>query len=315
MGRIGVRWAVLAVGVAVVLAGTVAVFARDDDGATTEGGCEAARRAPVEPGAQTLRYGGRDRDYRLALPEGSGDRSGHPLVLNLHGFSSNMDKHDANASVGAEGAARGYIVVTPQALGLPRRWNIAAAEDQPDDFGFLHALVADLSGRLCVDPHRVYAAGVSNGAAAAAQLVCQPPYSFAAVAMVSATVPAECPPEHPVSVLAIHGTADPQVPYNGGKVGGEGLTVPPAPKVVEWYAQRYGCATPPVRDEPVPGVQRVRHAGCRGGEEVVLDTVVGGRHEWPGSKAALGDSAVTGAGKTFSATTAILDFFDTHPAR
>ena len=39
---------------------------------------------------------------------------------------------------------------------------------------------------------------------------------FAAIAVVSGELTVDCKPEHPVSVLIIHGTADENLPYDGG---------------------------------------------------------------------------------------------------
>jgi polyhydroxybutyrate depolymerase len=306
------RWLLPAAGAAALVA-TGAVVALTRDAGGEPGAQNPCAAPPPAAGAHTFSYGGRERSYLLALP--ADHSSPRPLLLSLHGFSSNKDKQEANTAMGANGTARGFIVVTPEALGVPKRWNIAADPGRPDDFGFLRALVDDLRGRLCVDPQRMYAAGISNGSAAAAQLVCQPPYGFAAVGLVSATVPAECPPDVAVSVIAIHGTADDQVPYTGGRVGDDGPSVPPAEKVIAWYATRYRCKEPPAVDEPAPGVRRRAYTGCAHGAEVVLDTVTGGGHHWPGGNAAVEDPKNSAAGKQFPATDTILDFFAAHPRR
>ena len=212
--------------------------------------------------------------------------------------------------MGAKGAARGYVVATPTSD--PPQWNAFSDPTLADDYGFIAALVTDLQGRLCIDPTRIFAAGHSNGSAFAGFLVCKAPYPFAGVAMVSATVPSTCPADVMPAVIAIAGTADPQVPYAGGTVGGSTISIPPAADTIAAYATRYGCEPSPVTDEPIAGVQRVRYDGCGGGTAVVFDTVVGGTHPWPGGSQAIADPTDSAAGKQFDATTAILDFFDAH---
>ena len=120
-----------------------------------------------------------------------------------------MRTFEAQTRLAAAGTARGDVVVTPQALGNPTRWNFDRSPSGPDDFGFVHALVTDLEHRLCIDPDRVYTAGHSNGAAFAGLLACRAPYDFAALASVSATVPSTCPSGVVPSMLTIHGYGRP----------------------------------------------------------------------------------------------------------
>ncbi|ADP84598.1 alpha/beta hydrolase family esterase [Pseudofrankia inefficax] len=280
---------------------------------TTGPGCASSRPAT---GAQTLRYDGHDRAYLLSLPTGYDARRPYPLVLDFHGAGGTKEAQEANTLMARTGTARGFIVVTPDALGDPRKWNVFEAPAAADDVGFVHALVAELNQHLCVDPTRIYAAGHSNGSAFAATLVCQTPYVFAAVAMVSATTPAACPTGVAPATLAIAGTADPQVPYAGGTVRSTTTRIPAATAVVDSYATRYGCARPPHHDRPFPEVERLTYSGCADGAAVVLDTVSGGTHAWPGGPAANGDSPSAAgesqAGKSFPATAQILDFFASH---
>ena len=113
----------------------------------------------------------------------------------------------------------GAVVVYPQALGDPR-WNDGepvAAGAAPDDLRFLAALIDTLAAELGIDRKRVYAAGFSNGASMAYRLACQRPELVAAVAPVSggmtAPVASACPRGVPVSIIAMHGTEDPLVPF------------------------------------------------------------------------------------------------------
>lgn len=277
--------------------------------------CAPARPARPSHRPREFEFGGVAREYLLALPRGYDGVRRHPLLLNFHGFSGSKERHEANTGLGAAGSARGYVVVTPDALGEPREWNIFGAAGAADDYAFVDALVAHLTRALCIDRHRVYAAGHSNGSAFAGFLACRRPFRFAAVAMVSAAVPAGCPDGVAPAVVAIHGTADPQVPYRGGTVGGSTVAVPPVRDVVAGYAERYGCDLPGEQGRAAPGVRRLRSRGCAGGSEVLLYTVVGGGHEWPGGATARGVPAADRVpGSTFPASERILDFFDRHPS-
>ncbi len=282
-------------------------------GATTTVGadCTPARPAPAAR-EQTFRFGGVDRHYLLEAPAVYDGRRALPLVLDFPGFANTMEAQDAFTEMGTRGTTHGFVVVTPDALGSPRQWNEFALPGQADDFGFVHALVADLERRLCVDRERVYGAGHSNGSAFAAFLACRAPYDFAAVAMVSATTPAGCPDGVAPSVLAIAGTADLSVPYTGGTVAGSTIPIPAARATIAAYAERYHCAEPARVATLRTGVSELRYTGCTGGAEVALDTVADGSHTWPGGPAAAVDATDSAAGKGFAATERILTFFAAH---
>jgi polyhydroxybutyrate depolymerase len=273
--------------------------------------CTPARPAQSRTAPLHFSFHGNDRTYLLALPREYDGKVAVPLVFSLGGFGATAQAHEANTSMGKDGTARGFAVVTPAALGSPTSWNIFGAKDKPDDFAFVHALVADVERHLCVDRSRVYAIGYSNGSAFAGFLTCTAPYEFAAVAMVEATTPAGCPKGVAPSVLAIAGTADAAVLYNGG-TGQSKSFIPPAPATVKGYAQRYDCASAAEHDEPIAGVQRTRYHSCVGGAEVVLDTVVGGTHDYPGGLVAAHDHVDSAAGRKFPATDEILQFFARH---
>jgi polyhydroxybutyrate depolymerase len=271
--------------------------------------CDPARPAAATDDPQTFRFDGEQRAYLLALPDDYDGATAHPLVFSFHGFASNKEGQEAYTAMADQGTARGYVVVTPDALGDPRDWNYFGDRTRAHDFGFVEALVADLSERLCIDADRVYAAGHSAGSAFAGFLQCKPPYRFAAVAMVAAFVPTTCPVDQVApSVIVFHGSADPAVPYAGGSVGGGSVGIPAVLETLDQYAAAYGCERPAVKGDPAPGVETARLAGCAGGSEVVLYTIVGGSHDWPGNAV---QSDATGA-QAFPTTRTILDFFDAH---
>jgi polyhydroxybutyrate depolymerase len=196
-------------------------------------------------------------------------------------------------------------VVTPSALGTPAGWNLFQDPGRADDYGFIDALIDDLDQRLCIDHDRIRAVGHSNGSAFAGLIVCQPPYRFSAAVMVAAFIPPGlngCPDDVIPSVLAFHGTADPGIPYEGGYVRGLTLEgeffVPGVLDTLDDFADHFGCK-PKLKEKRVAG-DVIRHSyskKCADRVQVMLYSILGWGHAWP----SLPD---------FSATDAILDFFD-----
>jgi polyhydroxybutyrate depolymerase len=302
-------WFLVVVAVVAACSGSSAARPAPVTTTTVAAACTPSRPAPPA-GAHTFAFNGASRSYLLAIPPDYDGRAAYPLVFVFHGFASNGPASDENTSMGAKGAARGYVVVTPTSD--PPEWTLFTDPTRVDDYAYVLALAADVQTQLCIDPARVFAAGHSNGSAFAGFLVCKPPYVFAAVAMVSATVPSTCPDGIAPSALAIAGTADPQVPYAGGTVGGSTIGIPAATDTVAAYVTHYHCAPDAVKDAPLAGVERARYSGCVAGADVVLDTIVSGTHPWPGSLAAIADPSDSDAGHRFDATSEILDFFDHH---
>ena len=257
--------------------------------------CAGDSEALPRDGAATITVDGHERQYLVSAPAEPGDGP-LPLIVNLHGHGGSAAQHEANTELGAEGSARGFVVVTPGGLGDPARWNFDRQPDGADDYRFIDELVADLVGRYCIDAERIHVVGSSNGAAFAGLLACTAPYRFTAVAMVIATMPSTCIDSIAPARLTIRGTADVTVPYGD------------TPGIIATDAEHHGCDLPAEVDHPMPGVDRTRYSGCHDDAEIVLDTVVGGVHAWPGSANAV-RSDNSRAGVEFPATDEVLDFF------
>ena len=84
-------------------------------------------------------------------------------------------------------------------------------------------------------------------------------------------------------MIAFHGTADPIVNYLG-QPGREGFSLP---NISDWAAAlavKHNCVSDAsllLADGKVRGVQ---YSNCTDGAEVVLYTVEGGGHTWPGGE-------------------------------
>jgi len=228
--------------------------------------------ATLEPGngELTLEHDGLTREYLVHVPDSYAGSSPVPLVVDMHGLTSNAT---AQARFGwrEKADAEGFIVVHPQ--GLNSSWNggelcCGTSQDNGvDDEGFILALVEQMKRDACIDDKRVYATGLSNGGAMSHLLACNDADVFAAVAPVSMSNGAEpCEPSRPISVVMTRGTDDLLVPYGGG------FLFPSAAEDFAGWAERNGCS-----GEPVPSAELCETVSqCDGGVEVTLCTLDAG---------------------------------------
>jgi polyhydroxybutyrate depolymerase len=272
-----------------------------------EGACTPARPKPTPEATNTLQ----GREYSMTVPDDYDGVKPYPMIVVFHGWASERKQFEAETGLDRAGSERGYIVVTPQGAGNPATWNFipGASGSEADDFAFVDALVNDVEQRLCVDTHRVYATGHSAGSAFVGFLVCKAPYRFAGAAMVSATIPSSCPDNVTPAILGIHGKKDPGVLYDGGAGAGQSVPIPPIRETIARHAARSQCAADPTVDTPAAGVEALTYTDCKKGAAVGLITILEGGHPWPGGSQVMNDPKRP-EGADFSATNAILDFFD-----
>ena len=99
-------------------------------------------------------------------------------------------------------------------------WNACPSggdnKSSADDFGFVEALINEISSQYNIDSERIYAVGYSNGGMMAYGLANYKSDLIAAVGSVSGTM-LDCigNTSHPMPVIHLHGTSDGVIPYNG----------------------------------------------------------------------------------------------------
>ena len=279
------------------------------------------------PGVTTehVTVDGTDREYLLSVPDGYDDGKLAPLLFDFHGFTSSMQEQAVYTHLAEQGGQRGYVVITPNGQGdVLRRWSLLPSAKVNPDVAFVQAMLRATNRTLCINPRRIFAAGISNGAMFSTVLACALPGRFAAIAPVAGINGAPvCDPGAPrVNVLAFHGTADPIVPYQGGdyfsgtlarRTAGREQAQPVDDAVATWAAFD-GCGTPPTPAFVAEDVQRVVWPDCPANGTVVLYRIIGGGHTWPGAPPVRA-SRLGATTPSISATNLILDFFDQHPRK
>ncbi len=256
--------------------------------------------------------GGAARRYILTLPRGYDGSSRFPLVVNLHGYGANADEQLFYSGLGRLADRHSFVLVTIDGQGSPRHYNIrpTASADEVSDVAVVGRVVDAISTTLCIDPLRVYATGMSDGGALAAALACFDSERFAAVAPVAALFYDDtCDPAQPVPLIAFRGTDDEIVPYAGGEVACCGHpTVRATERDIADWAEHNGC-TPQPTVTTRGDVQTSAYSGCTAGADVILHSIVGGGHSWPGA------IELPGLGPTsrdVDASEAMWEFFAAH---
>lgn len=260
----------------------------------------------LSSGEQLIEHEGIVRSFVLDLPERAGLR---PLVLAFHGWGGDPEQLERTSRLASSANGRGWIVARP--LGIHKTFNGGAccgeaSERKLDDVGLARAIVVKLSRAACVDRSRVYATGFSNGGFLAHRLGCEASDVFAAVASVAGTFGIErCAPEHPVSVLHVHGKADGIVPFAGDSSKGWRSVA----TTIEGWTTALACDADSADEFYVQGAARcVRNARCRDSSEVTLCRDDRAMHTWPGGPKSTG----FGGSQDLDATAMILDFFSRH---
>jgi len=249
--------------------------------------------------ADTISINGVTRTFTAMLP---GVRPA-PFVIALHGGRQAGEDLAMRTSWPALAKREDFGVVFPDALN--RTWaDFRSAEmrrgrtppDGTDDVAFIAALIAKYVGDGSADPRRIYITGVSNGGAMTMTLVCAHADLFAAAASVIMNLAddpaAVCHPSRPVPMLMMNGTADPLIPYEGGRgssrFAADGYWS--TEKTLAFWRRINGCEEQDAtstdlddRDSTDESTVTLIDSRCPEGRDVVLYRINDGGHRMPSS--------------------------------
>ncbi len=253
---------------------------------------------------------GRTRRYRTYVPTGLRAGTTVPLVIALHGGLGTSSQFAANSGLDGFAEANKFIAVYPDGIGNQpdgtgfQTWNGGyccgpAATNAVDDVSFIRSLVSELRRTLPIDASRVYAMGHSNGGILSYKLACELSDVVVAIGVqAGSNVVAGCRPARPVSVFHLHGTADTNMPIDGGKGSGLSATVfVSARSSVEAMASVNGLSvsTPTPMVTSNADVTALSWRSRSSSTEVRFVTVRGATHAWMGHPAqSAGSSSYVG---------------------
>ena len=262
---------------------------------------------------------GQAREYILYVPR-SYDRSRPtPLVISMHGAGGWPAQQMELSLWNRLAESQRFIVVYPSGVegGGPTIWRVGPEEGLRKDVRFISALIDKLEAAYNIDPARIYATGFSNGGGMAFVLSCTLSDRIAAVGMVGAaqTLPwTWCTDPRPVPMIAFHGSADRMAPYNGGRSPIAPDLFPSIPAWTANWARRNRCAPNPTESAVAADVTRREYTNCADGAAVVLFTVRGGGHSWPGG-GPLPEWMVGPTSRSIDASSQMWMFFQAHRLR
>jgi len=263
-----------------------------------------AQSAPLGPGNHTctLTMGNQQRTYLVHIPKSYDFKKPTPLILALHGAAMNAPLMAEFCGLNETSDKEGFIVVYPNGTGAGAFliWNAGGlqgllTENHADDVAFISKLLDDLGTVVKVDSKRVYACGMSNGGMMCYRLAAELSKRFAAIAPVAGTIAIpESKPKQPVSVIHFHGTEDTLVPFVRDENDVQSfMRFKGVEDSVQTWVKLDGCRVQPKTDilsktgEEMK-VTRKTYGGGKNGAEVVLITIEGGGHTWPGMEPVLG---------------------------
>ena len=241
-----------------------------------------------------LVIGGDERPAEVDIPTNYDPTLPHPLVMVLHGFGADGFVETAYLQLFDFVDEKQFVLIYPDGTlndQDQRFWNGTPAccdfNDSVDDVGYLSGLIEEAEQTYNIDPKRVYLIGHSNGGFMSFRMACEASELITAIVSLAGSTfddPADCAPATaPVSVLAIHGTADATIPYDGRP-----NLYPGAVETTERAATAGGCdvGSPTAEGsvDLVPGIDgaetdKVAYStGCDEGIDAALWTINDGGH-------------------------------------
>ncbi|MDD5729847.1 MAG: PHB depolymerase family esterase [Candidatus Omnitrophica bacterium] len=258
-----------------------------------------------------LAYDGLARIYKVHVPAGYDRNNPLPVVIALHGGGGNAAGSIGFFKLNEKADKENFIVVYPEGTGkrvmgkVFGSWNAGgccppACVNKVDDVGFISKVIDTLEKDFKVDAKRIHAVGFSNGALMCYRLACELSDKIASIAVGGGQDSLNgCQPKSSVAILHFHGTKDKCAPYDGGTCGGcfadylNNLGIPadrsaslwqcrPVPEYINEWRVMDGCSASAKVVYQKGSATCISYSQCKDNTEVVLCTLEGSGHTWPG---------------------------------
>lgn len=282
-------------------------------------------RVPTE-----FRTGDFKRNYLIHIPPGYDGRNELPMVVVVHGAFDTAKGIEKIAGFSEIADRENFIVLYPNGIGILgylQHWNAGhccgkSQTDEIDDVGFVAAAIESAGKQVQVDPTRIYMVGFSNGGMFTYRFAAEKSHMLAAAAALAASIGSRTPddvkawqipqPDHPVSFLIMHGTADKSVPFDGMASQRKGTPrfYQSVDASTDFWRSQNGCkeAQPPQQLLDGGAAQLTKWSDCTSGHPVWLIALKNWEHIWPGPYFTANLTA-NDPFKDFDAAEIIWDFF------
>lgn len=282
---------------------------------------------PLKPGTHLHRLivGNDKRSAYIHVPPNYEPDRPTPVIFAMHGATMDGIVMMGFTGLNKTSDKHGFVIVYPNGTGVGPllTWNAGGFTEgfgtRADDVGFVKQLLQEVKAAINVDTNRIYACGMSNGAMMCYRLAAEMSDTFAAISPVSGTMPlGDVQLQRPVPALHFHGTLDTLVPY---EMNSDKKTLFLKLRSVEdtavSWAKLDGCDPTSSKVEVLSKetdelkITRQTFGPGKDDSEVVLITIEGGGHTWPGEPPPvkfIGKSAMT-----ISANEMMWEFFQKHP--
>jgi polyhydroxybutyrate depolymerase len=282
----------------------------------------------------TIKYKQTEWIYLIHIPHLYDGTKAVPLVVALHPANGNSKQIATITGFNTIAEGENFIVVYPKSFNA--HWNCGTKALQiqdVDEIGFIVSLIDNLSPQFNIDSKKVFVTGLSSGGSMCFTLAGRLSEKIASIATVGSTIfedmLPELKPKVPLSVLHIHGTKDPVIPWQGGNTsnikafsGGAAVRVFSVAEIIKFWVDSNRCmSTPDITQLPDNNardgtkVKIEKYSGGTNGTEVVLYAVEEGGHTWPDSKNPQYEVATGKICHDFDASEAIWQFFKQHPKK
>lgn len=169
----------------------------------------------------------------VVVPAGYDEANPAPLIVLVHGYTSNGAQQESYFKLSALADEFGFIFIAPDGTvekggDKNRFWNAGEMccnfqGSTVNDSAYLKTLIEALQNRYNIDPKRIYMSGHSNGGFMVHRMAYDYPETLAAIVALNGAAPIRWTnprPQSPVNILHIHGTADQVNSYEGSDIRG-----------------------------------------------------------------------------------------------
>lgn len=277
--------------------------------------CAPLAAASAASGRLTIESGGVKRSAYV-VEHSRLKRTLRPTVIVLHGQAGTGLR--VRRYLGIEENLKSQSVVTVYPDAVDGHWKVG--EDAEKDVRFIRDLAEKLVSDGIADRRRIFVVGSATGGILAMRIGCHDAGPYAGVSSLITLMPAAdaatCKPSKPLPFMLLAGTADPRVPFGGGKadlVEYRGDVVS-AEQTMAPFAHAAGCSAQRTKSElpdrdPNDGSKVVIELfeGCK--VPIELIRIEGGGHTLPGRPRINERGLAVGAhNNDVNATRLILDF-------